>query len=72
MASRFEKFSERARRALTHAQEEAQRFGHNYIDTEHILLGLMAEEESVANKVLGNLGVVPNKVRAAGGEFCYR
>src|SRR4030043_1156324 len=65
MASRFEKFSERARRALTHAQEEAQRFGHNYIDTEHILLGLMAEEESVASKVLGNLGVVPNKVRAA-------
>ncbi len=65
MASRFEKFSERARRALTHAQEEAQRFGHNYIDTEHILLGLIAEEESVASKVLGNLGVLPNKIRAA-------
>jgi len=65
MASRFEKFSERARRALTRAQEEAQRFGHNYIDTEHILLGLVAEEDSVASKVLINLGVLPNKIRAA-------
>jgi ATP-dependent Clp protease ATP-binding subunit ClpC len=65
MASRFEKFSERARRALTRAQEEAQRFGHNYIDTEHILLGLVAEEDSVASKVLANLGVLPNKIRAA-------
>ncbi len=65
MASRFEKFSERARRALTRAQEEAQRFGHNYIDTEHILLGLIAEEDSVASKVLANLGVLPNKIRAA-------
>src|SRR4030066_1002164 len=65
MASRFEKFSERARRALTRAQEEAQRFGNNYIDTEHILLGLIAEEGSVASKVLANMGVLPNKVRAA-------
>ena len=40
MASRFEKFSERARRVLSLAQEEAQRFNHNYIGTEHILLGL--------------------------------
>ncbi|MBC8512229.1 MAG: ATP-dependent Clp protease ATP-binding subunit [Dehalococcoidia bacterium] len=65
MASRFEKFSERARRALTRAQEEAQRFGHNYIDTEHVLLGLIAEEEGVASRVLANLGVAPNKIRAA-------
>lgn len=65
MASRFEKFSERARRALTRAQEEAQRFGHNYIDTEHVLLGLIAEEEGVASRVLVNLGVAPNKIRAA-------
>ena len=65
MANRFEKFSERARRTLTRAQEEAQHFGHNYIDTEHILLGLIAEEDGVASKVLANLGVVPNKVRAA-------
>ncbi|MDD5313023.1 MAG: ATP-dependent Clp protease ATP-binding subunit [Dehalococcoidia bacterium] len=65
MASRFEKFSERARRALTRAQEEAQHFGHNYIDTEHILLGLIAEEDSVASQVLANLGVSVSKVRSA-------
>ena len=65
MASRFEKFSERARRALTRAQEEAQHFGHNYIDTEHILLGLIAEEDSVASQVLSNLGVGVGKVRSA-------
>jgi len=65
MASRFEKFSERARRSLTRAQEEAQHFGHNYIDTEHILLGLVAEEEGVASKVLNNLGVSASKIRAA-------
>ncbi len=65
MASRFEKFSERARRALTYAQEEAQRFNHNYIGTEHILLGLVREGEGVAGKVLTNLGVDLNKVRAA-------
>jgi len=65
MASRFEKFSERARRALTYAQEEAQRFNHNYIGTEHILLGLVREGEGVAARVLTNLGVNLNKVRAA-------
>ena len=65
MASRFEKFSERARRALTYAQEEAQRFNHNYIGTEHILLGLIRESEGIAAKVLTNLGVDLNKVRSA-------
>ncbi len=65
MASRFEKFSERARKVLTLAQEEAQRFNHNYIGTEHILLGLVREEEGVAAKVLSGLGVEPSKVRAA-------
>ena len=65
MSSRFEKFSERARRALTYAQEEAQRFNHNYIGTEHILLGLVRESEGVAAKVLTNLDVDLNKVRSA-------
>lgn len=65
MASRFEKFSERARRALTYAQEEAQRFNHNYIGTEHILLGLVRETDGVAAKVLTNLEVDLNKVRSA-------
>ena len=65
MTSRFEKFSERARRVLSLAQEEAQRFNHNYIGTEHILLGIVRETDGVAAKVLGNLGVELNKVRSA-------
>jgi len=65
MASRFEKFSERARRVLTIAQEEARSLNHNYIGTEHILLGLVREEEGVAAKVLINLGVGLGKVRSA-------
>ena len=65
MGSRFEKFSERARRVLSLAQEEAQRFNHNYIGTEHILLGLVRETEGVAARVLLNLGVDLNKVRSA-------
>ena len=65
MGSRFEKFSERARRVLSLAQEEAQRFTHNYIGTEHILLGLVRETEGVAARVLSNLGVDLNKVRSA-------
>ena len=65
MSSRFEKFTERARRVLTLAQEEAQRFNHNYIGTEHILLGLVREGDGVAAKVLSNLGVELEKVRSA-------
>ena len=65
MASRFEKFSERARRVLSYAQEEAQRFNHNYIGTEHILLGLVRETEGVGAKVLSNLNVELPKVRSA-------
>ncbi len=66
MADRqFERFTERARRVLSLAQEEAQRFNHNYIGTEHILLGLVREGEGVAARVLLNLGVDLNKVRAA-------
>ncbi len=65
MADRFDKFTERARRVLTLAQEEALRFNHNYIGTEHLLLGLVREGEGVAAKVLGNLGVELNKVRSA-------
>lgn len=68
MASRFEKFSERARRVLTLAQEEAQHLNHSYIGTEHILLGLLREEEGVAARVLSNLNVSLGKVRS-GVEF---
>src|SRR5205814_9145990 len=65
MADRFDKFTERARKVLQLAQEEAQRFNHNYIGTEHLLLGLVREGEGIAAKVLGNLGVELNKVRSA-------
>src|SRR5271165_6560776 len=62
---RFDKFTERARKVLSLAQEEARRFQHNYIGTEHLLLGLVREGEGVAAKVLSNLGVELNKVRSA-------
>src|SRR5947209_20029981 len=62
---RFDKFTERARKVLSLAQEEAQRFQHNYIGTEHLLLGLLREDEGVAGKVLTSLGVDLEKVRKA-------
>src|SRR4029453_3209225 len=65
MADRFDKFTERARRVLTLAQEEALRFNHNYTGPEHLLLGLVREGEGIAAKVLSNLGVELNKVRSA-------
>src|ERR671936_326889 len=62
---RFDKFTERARKVLTLAQEEATRFNHNYIGTEHLLLGLVREGEGVAAQVLRSLGVELNRVRSA-------
>ena len=64
-ADKFDRFTERGRRVLTLAQEEAQRFGHNYIGTEHLLLGLVREGDGIAARVLGNLGVQLPKVRSA-------
>ncbi|MCK5429657.1 MAG: AAA family ATPase, partial [Anaerolineales bacterium] len=65
MANRFEKFTDRARRVLTYAQEEAERFNHSHIGTEHVLLGLVREDDGVAAKAFVNLGIEPNKVRAS-------
>jgi ATP-dependent Clp protease ATP-binding subunit ClpC len=48
---RFDRFTERARKVLSLTQEEAQRFQHNYIGTEHLLLGLVREGEGVAARV---------------------
>src|ERR1700719_4307612 len=62
---RFDKFTERARKVLTLAQDEAQRFNHNYIGTEHLLLGLVREGEGVAARVLENMNVELAKVRTA-------
>jgi ATP-dependent Clp protease ATP-binding subunit ClpA len=61
---RFDKFTERARRVLTYAQEEARSFNHNYIGTEHLLLGLIREGDSVAAEVLRSLSVELDKVRS--------
>ena len=62
---RYDKFTERARKVLNLAQEEARNLHHNYIGTEHLLLGLVAEGEGVAAVVLRTNGVDLNKVRAA-------
>ena len=53
----YDKFTERARRALAFSHEEAIRMQHAYIGTEHLLLGLVREEEGVAARVLKNIGV---------------
>ena len=63
MSDKFDRFTKRARRVLTLAQEEAQRLNHNYIGTEHLLLGLVREENGVAVRVLRDLGVDPKQVR---------
>jgi ATP-dependent Clp protease ATP-binding subunit ClpC len=60
----WEPFTERARKSIVLAQEEAQRLGNNYIGTEHLLLGIISEGESVAAKVLENLGIGLQKVRS--------
>ena len=62
---RFEKFTERARRVLSLAQEEAQRLHHNYMGTEHLLLGLVREGDGVAARVLAHQGVSLAQVREA-------
>ena len=61
----YERFTDRARKVMQLANQEAQRFNHEYIGTEHILLGLVRESDGVAAKVLTNLGVELNKVRSA-------
>src|SRR5947208_482065 len=61
----FDRFNDRAKRVLALAQDEAIRFNHNYIGTEHLLLGLVREGEGVAARVLSNLGIELTKVRSA-------
>ncbi|MBI4672012.1 MAG: ATP-dependent Clp protease ATP-binding subunit [Chloroflexi bacterium] len=72
MSDKFDKFTKRARRVLTFAQEEAQRLNHNYIGTEHILLGLIREEEGLAAKVLRDLGLDQTRVRQVIEEIVGR
>lgn len=59
----FNRFTERARKVILLAKEEAKRFNHDYIGTEHILLGLVREGEGVAAAVLASFGLSPDKIR---------
>jgi len=68
----LDRFNDRAKRVLALAQNEAIRFNHNYIGTEHILLGLIREEEGVAARSLRTLGVELDKARTALGFIVGR
>ena len=68
----FERFTGRARQAVVFAQDEARELRHNYIGTEHLLLGLLREEEGVGAQVLGELGVSLDAVRAQVAEIIGR
>jgi ATP-dependent Clp protease ATP-binding subunit ClpC len=63
VADKMERFTQRARRVLSLAHEEAERLHHNYIGTEHLLLGLIREEGGVAGRVLRELGLDPARVK---------
>ena len=62
-SSKFERFTDRARTVMALANIEARRLGHEYVGTEHMLLGLVREEAGVAAHVLKNLGVEPEAMR---------
>ena len=68
----FERFTERARQVVVLAQDEARRLNHNYIGTEHILLGLIREGEGVAAKALESLGISLEAVRQQVEEIIGR
>jgi ATP-dependent Clp protease ATP-binding subunit ClpC len=59
----FERFTERARQVVMLAQDDARRMKHNYIGTEHLLLGLLREEEGLASTVLRTFGLEVDRVR---------
>jgi ATP-dependent Clp protease ATP-binding subunit ClpC len=63
VSDKLERFTQKARRVLTLAQENAERMHHNYIGTEHLLLGLVLEESGVAGRVLRGMGVNPRRVQ---------
>jgi ATP-dependent Clp protease ATP-binding subunit ClpC len=65
----FERFTDRARRVLVLAQDEARQLGHNFIGTEHILLGLLCEGEAVAAKALESIGIGLETARARVAEL---
>jgi ATP-dependent Clp protease ATP-binding subunit ClpC len=59
----FDRFTDRAKKVMNLARQEAQRFNHEYLGTEHILLGLVQEGSGVAANVLKNMNIDPNKIR---------
>ena len=59
----YERFTDRARKVMQLANQEAQRFNHEYIGTEHVLLGLMREEKSVAAGILSEKGMRLSAIR---------
>ena len=62
MPGKIDRFTQRARRVLQLANEEAERLSHNYIGTEHLLLGIVKEESGIAGRVLRELGAKPDRV----------
>jgi ATP-dependent Clp protease ATP-binding subunit ClpC len=62
VAGKIDRFNQRARRVLQIANEEAERLSHNYIGTEHLLLGLVKEENGIAGRVLREMGAKPDRV----------
>src|SRR5205814_5439586 len=60
----WQRFTENARKVVFYAQEEAQKFGEGYVSTEHLLLGLVREDASVAAKVLQSIGISLARIRA--------
>src|SRR5690554_3002604 len=60
----WQRFTERARRVVFYAQEEANRLGETYVSTEHLLLGLVREPDSVASRILDRLGVSLGRIRS--------
>jgi len=62
VAGKLDRFNQRARRVLQIANEEAERLSHNYIGTEHLLLGLTKEENGIAGRVLRDMGAKPDRV----------
>ncbi len=63
VADHFDRFNEQARSSLMFAQEEAQNFQHNYVGTEHLLLGIMHDEKGIVTQILNALGVEASRVR---------
>ena len=72
LGGRFDKFTERARKVLVLAQEEARRYNHHHLGTEHVLLGLVRERAGIASKVLSNLGVGEERVRSGFEMLLHR